>query len=191
MHKQAKVTVSARKGHDELVEEIVGQLVRRHSTAAVLFHHAIAERLGLGPTDHKCFDLLRERGAMTGSELATITGLTSGAITGVVARLERGGYLRRESDPHDRRQQFLHPTQERGRAIQAVLDPIRKDVSTLLKDFDTRQLAAVAEFLSRTTDLIYRHVALLRAQDSLRRESDLTTTARGTGANSFQVSSQK
>src|SRR5438094_10452311 len=96
-----------RKSKNIAAEDIVGRLVRRHSTASVLFHHAVAERLGLGPTDHKCLDLLRERGKMTGSELAATTGLTSGAITGVVARLERTGYLRREADRHDGRRQLL------------------------------------------------------------------------------------
>src|SRR5215469_18067052 len=94
---------AARKSKHELVEVIVGRLARRHSTATVLFHHAVAVRLGLGPTDHKCLDLLRERGPMTGSDLGAITGLTSGAITGVVARLDRAGYLRREPDPLDGR----------------------------------------------------------------------------------------
>lgn len=154
---------TARESRDELAEEIVGRLVRRHSTAAVLFHHAVAVRLGLGPTDHKCLDLLRERGAMTGSELAAITGLTSGAITGVVARLERAGYLRREPDRHDRRKQILHPAPERVRDIQGVFDPIREDVAALLKGFDTHQLTAIAEFLAHSTDFAYRHVALLRA----------------------------
>src|SRR5437867_4356010 len=126
---------AAAKRQRELAEEIVGRLVRRHSTAAVLFHHAVAERLGLGPTDHKCLDLIRERGAMTGSELAAITGLTSGAITGVVARLERAGYVRREPDPHDRRKQILSPVQERVRDIQDVFDPIREDVAELLEGF--------------------------------------------------------
>src|SRR5258708_28740608 len=97
-----------RKSKHKLADEIVGGLARRHSTAVVLFHHAVAERLGLGPTDHKCLDLLRERGAMAGSDLGAITGLTSGAITGVVARLERSGYLRRDPDPHDGRNQILH-----------------------------------------------------------------------------------
>jgi hypothetical protein len=40
------------KSQHELADEIVGRLVRRHSTATVLFHHAVTERLGLGPTDH-------------------------------------------------------------------------------------------------------------------------------------------
>ena len=138
--------------------------MRRHSTAAVLFHHAVAERLGLGPTDHKCLDLLRERGTMTASELVAITNLTSGAITGVVARLEQAGYLRREPDPHDGRQQILSPVLERMRDIQHAFGPIRKDVALLLQRFDACQLTAIAEYLSGSTDLAYRHVALLRAQ---------------------------
>jgi len=149
---------AARKSKQDLAGEIVGRLARRHSTAVVLFHHAVAERLGLGPTDHKCLDLLRERGAMAGSDLCAITGLTSGAITGVVARLERAGYLRREPNPHDGRKQILHLALERAH-IQDVIDPLREDVAALLESFDTHQLTAIAEFLARTTDLIYRHAS--------------------------------
>ena len=154
---------SAPKGKHDLVEDIVRRLARRHSTAVVLFHHAVAERLGLGPTDHKCLDLLRDRGAMTGSELGAITGLTSGAITGVVARLERAGYLRRKPDPRDGRKQILHLALARAHIGDAI-EPLREDVAALLERFDTHQIAAIAEFLARSTDLIYRHAALLRAQ---------------------------
>jgi DNA-binding MarR family transcriptional regulator len=156
--------VDTRQRNRVLAEEIVGNLTRKHSTAVVLFHHAVAERLGLGPTDHKCLDLLRERGASTGSELVAITGLTSGAITGVVARLERAGYLRRDPDPDDRRKQILNPVREKAREINDVLGPIRADVAGLLEGLDSRQLAAIAEFLSNVTDLAYRHASLLRAQ---------------------------
>jgi len=154
---------AARKSKQDLAGEIVGRLARQHSTAVVLFHNAVAERLGLGPTDHKCLDLLRERGAMAGSDLSAITGLTSGAITGVVARLERAGYLRREPDPHDGRKQVLQLALERA-PIQDVIGPLRKDVAALLENFDAHQLTAIGEFLTRTTDLIYRHSALLRAE---------------------------
>jgi DNA-binding MarR family transcriptional regulator len=154
---------ATRESKQKVADKIVGVLARRHSTAVVLFHHAVAERLGLGPTDHKCLDLLRERGAMAGSDLGAITGLTSGAITGVVARLERAGYLRREPDPHDGRKQILHVALERAH-IQDVINPLREDVAALLKNFDTHQLTAIAEFLARTTDLIYRHGARLRAE---------------------------
>jgi len=147
----------------DLADDIVGQLARRHSTAVVMFHHAVAERLGLGPTDHKCLDLLRDRGAMAGADLAAITGLTSGAITGVVARLERAGYLRREQDPLDGRKQILQLALKQPPAHE-VIGPLRQDVAALLENFDAHQLSAIAEFLDRTTDLIYRHAAVLRAE---------------------------
>ena len=154
---------AARKSQLKLAEEIVGRLARQHSTAVVLFHHAVAERLGLGPTDHKCLDLLRDRGTMTGSELSAVTGLTSGAITGAVSRLERAGYLRREQDPSDGRKQILSPARK-GVNIQEVINPLREDVAASLEDFDSHQLTAISEFLSRSTGLIYRHAALLRAE---------------------------
>jgi DNA-binding MarR family transcriptional regulator len=114
--------------------------------------------------DHKCLDLLRERGAMTGSELAAITGLTSGAITGVAARLEHSGYLRREPDPSDGRKQILHPVVQRVRDIHDVFDPLHREMATLLDSYDTRQLTAIADFLARATDAVYRHSARLRAE---------------------------
>jgi DNA-binding MarR family transcriptional regulator len=147
----------------ELVQEIVGQLARRYSTAVVLFHHAVAERLALGPTDHKCLDLLRDRGPMAGTDMAAITGLTSGAITGVVARLERAGYLRREQDPRDGRKQILRLALKQS-PVHEVIDPLRHDVSESLENFDPHQLTAIAAFLGRTTELIYRHAAVLRAE---------------------------
>jgi DNA-binding MarR family transcriptional regulator len=157
------MTVLRRPDRTGLADEINGSLARRNSTATVLFHHALAERLGLGPTDHKCLDLLRERAPLTASELAAITGLTSGAITGVVARLERSGRLRREPHPHDRRKQVLRPTPEAAREIQQVFDALPGG-GELLEGFDAHQLAAIAEFLSRATDLAYRRGVLLRAQ---------------------------
>ena len=157
------MTVERQAVGAELAAEVNGSLARRHSTATVLFHHALADRLGLGPTDHKCLDLLHERAPMTASELAAITGLTSGAITGVVARLERTGRLRREPHPHDRRKQVLRLTPEAVREVQQVFQAL-PDASGVLEGFDAHQLAAIAAFLARATDLAYRRGALLRAQ---------------------------
>ncbi len=86
-HMRANAKGAGHKGQT-LAEEIVGRLVRRHSIATVLFHTRCRGTLESGPWDHKCSStLLRERGTMTGSDLAATVNLTSGAITGVVARL--------------------------------------------------------------------------------------------------------
>lgn len=150
------------KNKRDLTDEIVGKLARRHSTAVVLFHHAIAERHGIGPSDHKCLDLLWERGPMTGSELAAISGLTTGAITGVVARLEQAGYVTRQPHPRDGRMQILQLALKMS-PIHAVIEPLRQDVTEVLDEFDPQQLAAIARFLTASTELLYRHAALLRA----------------------------
>lgn len=166
----------------ELAAQIVGGLARRHGTATVLFHHAVAERLGLGPSDHKCLDLVRERGAMTASELASLTGLTTGAITGVVGRLLGAGFLAREADPHDGRKQILTVTDEAYRRIGEVFEGLAAEtVGALVDGFDDEQLATIAEFLRRATDLTLRRTAQLRGQslvDGTRRRPSTTTTGR-------------
>jgi DNA-binding MarR family transcriptional regulator len=154
----------ARKTTSAVIDDITGRLMRRHTTAAVLFHHAIAERLDLGPTDLKCLDVLRERGRLTGSQLAAITGLTSGAITGIVARLEDAGYLQREPDPADGRKQILSAALDRVSGVHAVFTSMHAELAAELRDLDTRQLAAIAEFLERSTELIHRQIGHLRSQ---------------------------
>ncbi len=151
------------ENRQELADKIVGRLARRHSTATVLFHHAAAERLELGPTDHKCLDLLLERGSASGTELAEATGLTTGAITGVVARLERAGYLHRQPDPRDGRRQSLQPVLKRVKGLHETFGPIREEMAELLEGFDVRQLAAIAGFLEGATALAYRSIPKLRA----------------------------
>jgi DNA-binding MarR family transcriptional regulator len=152
------------KSKQEMAEEIVRHLARRHSTAVVLLHHALAELLGVGPTDLQCLDLVRERGTLTGSDLAAITGLTTGAITGIVARLERAGYLRREPDPHDKRKQTLHPSLQRMHEVRKIFEPLHRDVAGLLEEFDSGQLTAITRYLARSRDMAYRHMALMRSQ---------------------------
>lgn len=150
-------------------DRILRRLGRQQSTAAVLFNHAVAERLGLGPTDHKCLDLLLDRGPMSGTELAALSGLTTGAITGVAARLERAGFLGRSPDPADGRKQVLEPTAKCAE-IEDVFAPLHQDVRRLLDRFDEHQLAAVAEFLAESSQCLWQHAALLRARGHAREE---------------------
>ena len=152
------------KKRQKLVQEIAGEEMRRLSTAAVLFHHALAEQLGLGPTDLKCYDLLRERGALTSSDLAALTGLTTGAITGVVVRLERAGFVRRAADPGDGRKQILSSVENHTRDIHSLFRRSHAELAAVLGDYDARQLSTIADFLSRTTALLYRQIGQLRTQ---------------------------
>src|SRR5215468_4932005 len=97
---------------DELLAALVGEF-REMSAATVMFHQAVADRLGMNITDHKCADILARTGPITAGDLARRTGLTTGAITGVIDRLEREGFVRRVRDPHDRRRVIVEPVVKR------------------------------------------------------------------------------
>lgn len=154
----------ASKTRRALVDEVTGQGMRRLGTAAVLFHHALAERLGLGPTDLQCYNLLRDRGAMSGTELATLSGLTTGAISGTTARLERAGCIRRAADPVDGRKQVLSPLAHRDREIHALFRGLHAQLADALDVYDIHELSTVVDFLSRTTALLSRQIAELRTE---------------------------
>src|SRR5262245_33252986 len=85
------------------------------STAVVLFHEAVAARLGLSAADHRALGLISRSGAVTAGELAQRTGLSPGAVTGLVDRLEQGGHVRRTRDPADRRRVLVEPVSAPGR----------------------------------------------------------------------------
>src|SRR5215813_7862986 len=90
---------------------------RQLSAATILFHQAVADRLGMNVTDHKCADILERHGPLTAGELAERTGLTTGAITGVIDRLEKTGFVRRAEDPGDRRRVIIEPNRAKMQRV--------------------------------------------------------------------------
>ena len=73
------------------------------SDAAVMFHTALAEKLGLGASDWKTLGLLERHGPMSAGELSARSGLAPASVTGIINRLERGGWVHRSRDPEDAR----------------------------------------------------------------------------------------
>ena len=145
----------------------LARIARRHSTATVLYHHAVAERLGLGSSDHKCLDLLVQHGELTGSRLAAMTGLSTGAITGVVHRLEAAGFLHRRPDPTDGRRQLLRPVAEHVAQVAAVFAEDGPDLDRLTAGMTRDQVDAVRTFLSRATDELEECAVRIRARARL------------------------
>src|SRR5262245_19155826 len=112
---------------------------RQLSAATIMFHQAIADRLGLNPTDHKCVDLLVTAGPMTAGELADATGLTTGAITGVIDRLEEAGFVRRADDPNDRRRVILRVIPKRYRQIGRLFESLSAAAADLGARYSDRE----------------------------------------------------
>ncbi len=148
----------------EGIDPIVEMLGFRMSTATVLFHAAIADRLGVGTTDVKCYSILRQTGPITAGELADRTSLTTGAITGVIDRLERAQLVRRERDPHDRRRivlELVHNA-ERERAILQLYQPLGHAINALVAQYDAADRATILAFLTNATAVLEAETTKLR-----------------------------
>ncbi len=129
----------------------------------ILFHSAIAERLGLNITDHKCLEYMIGTNGITAGELAKVTGLTTGAITGVIDRLERAGFARRQPDPHDRRKVVVVAIDDRLPDIGKLFDSLSRNMGRAMSQYSTREYEVVIDFMTRVSDVMREENLKLRA----------------------------
>jgi DNA-binding MarR family transcriptional regulator len=137
---------------------------RELNSRAIMFHHAVGERMGLSATEHKAADILRRFGPMTAGELAEQTGLTTGAVTGLVDRLERDGFVKREHDRRDRRRVIIKPI-ARGKyeEVENLLDPLIKTMGKLYEQYDPKTKAAIADFATKAAEVFKEQTSRMRS----------------------------
>ncbi len=166
----------------ELLERLV-VAGRQLSTATVMFHQAIADRLGLNVTDHKCMDLLLMKGPLAAGDLAGMTGLTTGAITAVIDRLERAGFVRREDDPLDRRRVIVQAVPKRCRDIERLFEPFAASFVELSSRYNDEELVVILDFMTRSREGLHQSTMELRQQDSSARarKPPRSKSRKGTG----------
>jgi len=133
----------------------LNRLLRDLSTETILLHQAIADRLGLNPTDHKCLGFLLDAGRpIKAGELARLTGLTTGAVTGILDRLESARFVRRKHDPNDRRRIMIELNIDKVRRdVFPVFEQLAKRMSVVAASYGTRDLATIMRFLEQGVEL--------------------------------------
>src|SRR5215216_7213298 len=154
-------------GHQELRAAVI-KASANNSTLAVFFHAAIAEQVGLGPTDEKTLFLLRGLGPLTAGEIAQHTGLTTASVTNLIDRLERKGFVQRVRDASDRRRVIVQPNDARLAELDQVFSQAVGTFDSVLDSYDDTQLATIADFLDRATEYSRNVIATLQHE---RRES--------------------
>ena len=147
---------------EELIASVMNE-GRRMGTRTVVFHAAVAERLGLNPSDHKCADLIcHETGPITAGRLAEVTGLSTGAITGVVDRLERAGFVSRVPDPEDRRRVVITGCDKRTPDMRHMFLPMMEGMAKLCDSYSNQELSLIAGFMQRSGALTEAQIAHLQ-----------------------------
>ncbi|HEY0733340.1 MAG TPA: MarR family transcriptional regulator [Herpetosiphonaceae bacterium] len=149
---------------DSSIAAMVELIGSRLSTATVLFHSAVADRLGVSATDVKCYTILRQTGPIAAGELAERVALTTGAITGVIDRLEKAQLVRRAPDPRDRRRVVLEllNNPDREQAILALYQPMGQAMIELASGYSAAERALLLDFITRATEILETETLRLR-----------------------------
>jgi DNA-binding MarR family transcriptional regulator len=143
--------------------ELIGELrreVRAARSAVAAVDHAVAERLGVNATDHRCLDILDQRGPMTAGALAEALGLSRSAVTTVLDRLERLRYVRRSANPGDRRQVLVAITPLLYRRARE-LHGDGSEVVAALERYEVGDLVMLRDFVRWDRELNERRAHLL------------------------------
>jgi len=125
---------------------------------------AAAARLGLNRTDLDCLSILSLEGAVTAGRLAEATGLTTGGISGILDRLERAGFVRRESDPADRRRVIVRVSPEQGRRLIDLFAPMQQAMDALYERYSEEELAVLLGLTERSLAVMQQETAKLRME---------------------------
>ncbi|MEV5895993.1 MarR family winged helix-turn-helix transcriptional regulator [Nonomuraea fuscirosea] len=137
----------------ETLQRVIAES-QRHYAAYTLFNQAMADRLGLHPTDLQCVALLElEPGPVSSGDVARLTGLTPGSATRLVDRLEKAGLVVRRPDPDDRRRALVALDPGARTRISDAWDIPGTAFGEVLGHYDDAELELIADYLRRTAEV--------------------------------------
>lgn len=120
---------------------------RSLSDAAVLYHGAMADRVGLNPSQWKVLGLLQRWGPLTAGELATRSGLAPPSVSGILDRLEGRGLLGRSPDPGDRRRIRVEVRVEGLAELYQAFEGLTRRLADLHSRYSPEEMQLIAGYL--------------------------------------------
>jgi DNA-binding MarR family transcriptional regulator len=125
-----------------------------HAISTVLFRHAVGNALGVNATDMSCLAAIFFKGLSTPSELARLTGLSSGATTTMLDRLERRGLIERCFNPKDRRSRLIVIPKAATEKVASLYESMEKAEDEFVSKYSEKELQLLADFF-RTLEAIW------------------------------------
>lgn len=136
----------------------VAAVVRRHTTAELLWGHRTAQRLGISPTEFATLNLIALEDDVTSSDLSRLTGLSPGAVSRMVDRLVERGFVERRQNPDDRRQAHLVRTEAWQAEIETVVEPRRQVMREALASLPPEGRESVIAWMAAETPLLRERI---------------------------------
>ena len=146
-------------------EEVIKlrKLSQQYAFSSVQLHENVGRKVGLMGTDHKYLGFLIQKGKMTAGELASLTGLSTGAVTGLIDRFESLKLVKRQIDKTDRRKVLIIPNTEK---IVKLVTPIYQDfqdnTDELFKSFSPSELEVLERYFRNALEIINMKIEKLK-----------------------------
>jgi DNA-binding MarR family transcriptional regulator len=116
---------------------------------------SVARRHGLSHAALNALAVIEGNGApMAAGAVGTYMHITSGTMTSVLDTLERNGYIRRLTDPDDRRRVLVDVTPEAQAVLDRLLPEVVQTTTTVMAGFGDKELTSFLGTLARIRDAI-------------------------------------
>ena len=122
---------------------------RENNIGAVMFHQAVGQMLGLNVTDMKCLDIIVMKGSASPSQLAQLTGLSTGSATAMIDRLEKRELIKRRPNPDDRRGTTVVLTAGATQRLPRLFASMAKAMEALVSSYSESELEILLDFFRR------------------------------------------
>jgi len=131
------------------VDHAPSALIRRLSRRLRDRLDARLERYGLTSVQWGVIAHLGREDGQSQAWLQQRLAIEGATLTPIVQRLERDGWIRRGSDPIDRRRQLVWLTPRSLEAMSKIADEVEKYRQESLRDFSDEEIALFTAFLDR------------------------------------------
>lgn len=152
---------SSRDEKAELVQRL-GTLIVRWQEATQRYDEEVGAMFQLGPAERLCLSFLTS-GPQTASAIARATRLTPAAVTSLIDRLEARNFVRRQSDPHDRRKVLVEAAEATFALIRRAYEPMATEGAVALGKRSIEELRLLAEVIEEVMEIQNRMTEQLQS----------------------------
>ncbi|MFI7276393.1 MarR family transcriptional regulator [Streptomyces sp. NPDC049879] len=135
------------------------------SLRVVLFHQAVADRLGLNATEHKVLGLISRNPGISPGRLAAETRLSDAAVTKIAHRLVALGYVSRRRDAADGRRVRLAAGPAHGPSMGALMRPLAERMARVTGEFTEDELRTIGRWIDGTIGALRDATAALGEEE--------------------------
>lgn len=134
-------------------EELVGTLgfvISHWQDSVEDFDSAVGEIYQLSAPERRCLSMV-SHAPQPASIIAKAVNLTPAAVTTLIDRLEKRGFVQRQSDPTDRRKVMVAAAHKTDELIQQAYQPIFQAGVAILESYSIPEMKLILKFINEVT----------------------------------------